>query len=425
MVCSRVRTLETRFTPGDNVARLRSIAIVGASLAGLRAAEALRREGFDGRIALIGAESHLPYDRPPLSKEVLAGKRSPEEVGLTKPDRFAALELDLRLGYRATALDLDTRTTRIESVDSGAAEEVAFDGLVIASGASPRRLPGTPELAGIHTLRTLDDCMAIRSELVQSPRVAVVGAGFIGAEVAATCRALGLSVSVIETLAVPLELALGERLGGMVADVHRDHGVDLRCGVRVSGFDGSERVASVRLEDGSRIDADLVVVGIGVAPETRWLESSGLEIDDGVVCDETSATPAPDVVAAGDIARWYNPLFQQSMRVEHWTNAVEQAEAAAKRLLNGPDGAEPFAPVPFVWSDQYDMKIQCAGRPQAGDELHIAHGSIEERRFVALFGRAGRLTGAVAFNRVRALMTYRKLLRSGCSWQDALDAADL
>ncbi len=404
--------------------RLQSIAIAGASLAGLRAAEALRREGFDGRLVLIGAESHLPYDRPPLSKEVLSGKRSPDDVGLTKPDRFDALQLDLRLGCRATALDLDDRTLRVEAVTTGAAEEVAFDGLIIATGASPRRLPGTPELDGIHTLRTLDDCIAIRTELAKGPRVAVVGAGFIGAEVAATCRARGLSVSVIETLTVPLEIALGKQLGGMVGDVHRDHGVDLRCGVRVSGFDGTERVESVRLEDGSRIDADLVVVGIGVVPETQWLESSGLDIDDGVVCDATSAASAPDVVAAGDIARWYNPLFAETMRVEHWTNAVEQAEAAAQRLLNGPDGAEPFAPVPFVWSDQYDMKIQCTGRPRSGDEVHIAHGSIEERRFVALFGRAGRLTGAVAFNRVRGLMTYRKLLRSGASWDDALAAAE-
>ena len=164
-------------------------------------------------------------------------------------------------------------------------------------------------------------------------------------------------------------------------------------------------------------------MGIGVIPETGWLESSGLEIDNGVVCDASSAASAPNVVAAGDIARWYNPLFDQMMRVEHWTNAVEQAEAATRRLLNGPDGAEPFAPVPFVWSDQYDMKIQCAGRPQADDEVHIAHGSIEERRFVALFGRAGRLTGAVAFNRVRALMGYRKLLRARGSWDDALAIA--
>ncbi|MGE4606940.1 MAG: FAD-dependent oxidoreductase [Myxococcota bacterium] len=403
--------------------RLRNIAIVGASLAGLRAAEALRREGFDGRLVLVGAEPHLPYDRPPLSKEVLSGARSPDDVGLTKPDRFDALELDLRLGCRATALDLDDRALCVESTRTGAPEVVEFDGLVVATGASPRRLPGAKDLAGIYTLRTLDDCIAIRDELAKGPRVAVVGAGFIGAEVAATCRARGLSVSVIETLAVPLEVALGKRLGSMVADVHRDHGVDLRCGVRVSGFDGSERVESVRLEDGSRIDADLVVVGIGVTPETGWLKSSGLEIDDGVVCDATSAASAPDVVAAGDIARWYNRRFAETMRVEHWTNAVEQAEAAAQRLLNGPDGAEPFAPVPFVWSNQYEMKIQCAGRPRADDALHIAHGSIEQRRFVALFGRAGRLTGAVAFNRVRALIGYRKLLRSGSSWDDALAAA--
>jgi len=397
------------------------IAIVGASLAGLRSAEALRREGFEGQIVLIGAEPHLPYDRPPLSKEVLAGKRGPDEIGLTRPDRFDALDLDLRLGWRATALDLDSRAVRVES--GARTADIQFDGLVIATGATPRQLP-TRDLAGIYTLRTLDDCLAIRSDLDRSPRVAVVGAGFIGAEVAATCRLRGLSVSVIETLDVPLELALGRDLGGMVGDVHRDHGVDLRCGVRVDGFEGAGRVEAVRLQDGSRIDADLVVVGIGVSPETSWLESSGLEIDNGVVCDETTATSAPDVVAAGDIARWYNPLFGESMRVEHWTNAVEQAEAAARRLLTGPDGAEPFAPVPFVWSDQYDMKIQCAGRPRVGDDLHIAHGSIDQRQFVALFGRAGRLTGAVGFNRVRALMTYRKLLRAGGSWDEALQAAE-
>ncbi len=406
------------------MARLENIAIVGASLAGLRAAEALRREGFDGRIVLVGAEPHLPYDRPPLSKEVLSGKRDPDEIGLTQPDRFDALELDLRLGCRATSLDLDARALRVASDGSADAERIEFDGLVIATGASARQLPATQEIAGIHTLRTLDDCLAIRSELDESPRVAVVGAGFIGAEVAATCRMRGLSVSVIETLAVPLELALGKQLGGMVGDVHRDHGVDLHCGVRVSGFEGNQRVESVRLEDGRHIDADLVVVGIGVSPETRWLETSGLEIDDGVVCDATTAASAPNVVAAGDIARWYNPLFAESMRVEHWTNAVEQAEAAARRLLNGPDGAEPFSPVPFVWSDQYDMKIQSAGRPRAGDRVHIAHGSIEERRFVALFGRKGKLTGAVGFNRVRALMTYRKLLRTGASWDDALLASE-
>jgi 3-phenylpropionate/trans-cinnamate dioxygenase ferredoxin reductase subunit len=398
---------------------LQTIAIVGTSLAGLRAAEALRREGFDGRIVFIGAETHLPYDRPPLSKEVLAGKREPEQIGLTKPERFDPLELDLRLGRRATGLDLERRAVELDDEN-----RVAFDGLIIATGATPRALPGTPDLAGIYTLRTLEDCLALRAELEGGPRVAIVGAGFIGAEVAATCRSRGLDVSVVETLSVPLEAALGPRLGAMVGEVHREQGVDLHCGARVEGFGGAKRVESVQLADGGTVRADVVVVGIGVAPQTDWLESSGLALNDGVVCDASCATSAPDVVAAGDVARWQHPAYPQPIRIEHWTNAVEQAEAAALRLLNGPEDAEPFAPVPFVWSDQYDMKIQCAGRPDPGDTIHIAHGSIEERRFVALFGRDGRLTGAVGFNRVRALMGYRRMLRDGsASWDEALAAA--
>jgi NADPH-dependent 2,4-dienoyl-CoA reductase/sulfur reductase-like enzyme len=398
------------------LAKLETIVVVGASLAGLRCAEALRREGYSGQLTLIGAEEHLPYDRPPLSKEVLSGTREPDQVSLIRPERFEPLEIELRLGTRATALDPTGRAVLLGD------ERVGFDGLVIATGATPRRLPDTPELAGIHTLRTLDDSTAIRSELDHSPRVVVVGAGFIGSEVAASCRERGLDVTLIETLSTPLEAAVGPQLGETCAALHRDHGVDLRCGMGVDGFLGSERVEAVRLRDGSTLAADLVVVGIGVIPETGWLKTSGLEISDGVVCDETSAA-APNVTAAGDVARWYNPLFGESMRVEHWTNAVEQGEAAAIRLLAGPEGGEPFAPVPFVWSDQYDAKIQCAGRPKPDDEIQVRHGSLKERRFVALFGRKGRLSGAVAFNRARLLMKYRRMLNEGASWEAALDAA--
>jgi NADPH-dependent 2,4-dienoyl-CoA reductase/sulfur reductase-like enzyme len=400
------------------LARLASIVVVGASLAGLRCAEALRREGYDGRLTLIGAEQLLPYDRPPLSKEMLRGTREPDQISLVRPERFDPLEVELRLGTRATGLDQAGRAVLL-----GGGERIGFDGLVIATGATPRRLAGTPDLAGIHTLRTLDDSLAIRSQLDGSPRVVVVGAGFIGSEVAASCRELGLDVSVIEMLSEPLENALGPRLGATCAALHRDHGVDLRCGTGVDGFVGDERVEAVRLRDGSTLAADLVVVGIGVSPETGWLEDSGLEISDGVVCDETSAA-APDIVAAGDVARWYNPLFGESMRVEHWTNAVEQGEAAAIRLLAGPAAGMPFAPVPFVWSDQYDAKIQCAGRPKADDEIRVVHGSLEERRFVALFGRKGRLSGAVAFNRARLLMKYRRMMHDAASWEAALDAAN-
>ena len=394
------------------------IVVVGASLAGLRAVEALRRLGYDGRLVLVGAEPHRPYDRPPLSKEVLRGAREPDRIALAKPEAFDALDLELRLGTRAIALDPRARAVVLEG-----GERLDFDGLLVATGATPRRLPGAPAIAGLYTLRTLDDCIAIRADLERGPRVAVVGAGFIGAEVAATCRQRGLDVTLIETLPVPMATTLGIEIGEICAAAHRDQGVDLRCGVRVDGLEGGDRVERVRLSDGTAVAADVIVVGIGVVPETRWLESSGLALDDGLVCDETLAA-APGIVAAGDVARWPNRLFGETMRVEHWTNAVEQGEAAAERLLAQAGDAKPFAPVPFVWSDQYDLKIQSAGLMKPDDEVHIAHGSLADRRFVALYGRQGRLVGALGLNRVRFLMGYRRMIREGASWGEARAQAD-
>jgi 3-phenylpropionate/trans-cinnamate dioxygenase ferredoxin reductase subunit len=399
-------------------ALLESIVIVGASLAGVHCAEALRRQGFAGRLSLVGAEPRAPYDRPPLSKEVLRGTREEPSLALVKPEALAALALDLRLGCAAASLDLAAREVVLES-----GERLGFGGLVIATGATPRRLPAPP-LAGIHVLRTLDDCLRLRGELERGPRVAVVGAGFIGAEVAASCRARGLEVTLLETLPVPLGAAVPAAIGETLAAIHRDAGVTLHCGVRVAGFTGGERVEGVQLEGGARIPADVVVVGIGVRPETRWLESSGLPLGDGVLCDETLAAGAPGVVAAGDVARWPNPLFGESMRVEHWTNAIEQAGAAAERLLGGPAAAKPFAPVPFVWSDQYERKIQIAGRVGPRDEMRVVHGTLAERRFLALFGRAGRLVGALAMNRPRQLVATRKQIREGRGFEDAIAEAE-
>lgn len=397
---------------------LETVAVVGASLAGLRATETLRREGFDGRLVLVGAEPHLPYDRPPLSKQFLAGEVEPDQVALRRAS-YHELDLELRLGTRAVGLDLAARAVEL---DDGA--RVVFDGLVLATGSAPRTLPGTPDLDGLFVLRTLDDALAIRARLDSSPRVVVVGAGFIGSEVAATCRLRGLDVTVLEALPAPLVRGLGPVLGMVCGELHRDHGVDLRLGVGVAGFDGTTRVERVRLDDGSAIDADLVVVGVGAAPVTGWLEGSGLQIDNGVVCDETLLA-APGVVAAGDITRWPNPLFGgELMRLEHWTNASEQGVAAARRLLHG-DGAapEPFAPVPFVWSDQYDRKIQTAGHFRGDDEMAVVHGSLDERRFVAVFGRGGRLVGALGFSMPAKLMQYRKLIGEQASFDDALEHA--
>jgi 3-phenylpropionate/trans-cinnamate dioxygenase ferredoxin reductase subunit len=400
------------------VAAPRTLVVVGASLAGLRCAEALRRLGYDGRLVLVGAERHRPYDRPPLSKEVLRGEREPGQLALTRPEAFDALSLDLRLGVQAAALDLAARCVVL-----GGGERLRYDGLVIATGARARTLPGAPPLAGIHVLRSLDDALAIRAALERRPRVAVVGAGFIGAEVAASCRSRGLEVTLIETLPWPMARVLNRDVGMVCAAAHRDAGVDVRLGTGVAALEGSGRVERVRLTDGGAVDADLVVVGIGALPETGWLESSGLALGDGVLCDASCAASAPDVVAAGDVARWEHPLYGERVRIEHWTNAVEQAEAAAARLLAGPQGAAPFAPVPFVWSDQYDLKIQSTGRLRPDDEMFVAHGSLAERRFVALFGREGRFTGALAINRVRQLMGYRRMLREGASWEEAVAKA--
>jgi 3-phenylpropionate/trans-cinnamate dioxygenase ferredoxin reductase subunit len=391
------------------------VVVVGASLAGLSALEALRQEGYEGELIAVGAEPVLPYDRPPLSKQVLQGKWEPEKANLRDDEQYDKLGVTWHLGRRAVALDVSARTV---TLDDG--EPLAYDGLVIATGATPRWLPGSQDLAGIHVLRTLDECLALRAELETASRLCVVGAGFIGAEVAASARVLGVDVTVLEALPAPLARAFPAELGAACAGLHLDHGVDLRFGVTVAGFEGDDRVTGVRLGDGSVVEADVVVVGIGVVPETGWLESSGLTLDNGVVCDSTCATSAPGVVAAGDIARWPNNLFGETMRVEHWSTAVEQGEAAARRLLAGPGQAVDFAPVPYFWSDQYDTKIQFLGRCCPTDEVRVVDGSIEDRRFVALFGRDGRLVGALAFNRPRQLMGYRKLLAAKTSFEDAL-----
>ncbi|HXX47209.1 MAG TPA: FAD-dependent oxidoreductase [Myxococcota bacterium] len=395
--------------------KLERIAIVGASLAGLRAAESLRRLGYDGALVLVGAEKHLPYDRPPLSKEILQGRWDVDRIGLRRQP-YEDLALDLRLGVRATGLDLAARALVL---GDGARER--FDALVLATGSSARKLRGQPELPGLHLLRTLDDALAIRAALDARPRVLVVGAGFIGAEVAASCRARGLPVTLVEPLPAPLVRGLGQAMGELCAEIHRDHGVDVRCGVGVSGFQGHQRVERVTLSDHSSVEADLVVVGIGAAPETGWLEGSGLRLDDGVVCDAWCSA-APGVFAAGDVARWHNPLFGEDMRVEHWSNAVEQGSYVAERLAGTDLGAEPFAPVPFFWSDQYDVKIQFAGRMSPDDELRVVAGSLAERKFTALYGRAGRLTGVLALSRPRDLAKYRRLIAAGTPFESALAA---
>jgi 3-phenylpropionate/trans-cinnamate dioxygenase ferredoxin reductase subunit len=403
---------------------LESVVIVGASLAGMHAAHTLRREGFDGRVTMVDADPNTPYDKPPLSKQVLQGEWDVERITLSAAKED--LGLDWRLGHRATSLDLGARVVAISAGDGSPEESVTYDGLLLATGASARRLPNTPDLAGIHVLRTLDDCLALRADLEAKPeRVVVIGAGFIGAEVASSCRKRGLEVTLIEALEVPLERALGRAMGLVTAEIHRDHGVDLRLGVGVAGFDGTPgaRVQGVRLTDGSVVPADVVVVGVGVAPNTGWLESSGLTIDNGIVVDATLLA-APGVVAAGDIARWPSARFGELMRIEHWENAIQMGEAAARRLLVA-DGevADVYDPVPWFWSDQYDRKIQLAGRSGPDDLVEVVHGSVEERRFVALYGRGGKVVGVLGINRPRHVMQLRQLVIDGADWESGLATA--
>lgn len=392
---------------------LRHVAVVGASLAGLHAARALRRHGYDGTLTLVGDEPRLPYDRPPLSKQVLAGTWEPERTALLS-ERDDDLALDWRLGTRAA--ELDPRGRRVVLADGS---EVAYDGLVIATGAAPRTLPGTEGLAGVHVLRSLDDALALRADLDATPsRVVVVGAGFIGAEVAATARQRGLPVTLVEPLPVPLGRVLGGEVAETVAAVHRDEGVDLRLGVGVEAIEGGDRVERVRLADGSVVECDVVVVGIGVTPNTGWLEGSGLPLADGVLADATCRV-VDGVVAAGDVARWSHPTYGEDLRVEHWDHAIAQGGHAAETLLAGAAGGQPFAPVPWFWSDQYDRKIMLAGRPAGAEEVRVVDGSLAERRFVAVYRRGDQVVAALGMNRPAPLARWRLRLADGVSWAEA------
>ena len=404
--------------------------VVGASLAGLRAVQGLREEGFTGRLVLVGEELHYPYDRPPLSKQVLAGTWPPERAVLADYHRLHDLGVEVRVGHRAESIDVEARRV---TLDDGTVVEA--DGVVLATGARPRHLPGTEGLEGVTVLRTLDDCEALRARLLAAGpgcRVVVVGAGFIGSEVASTCTELGCRVTVVEALETPLASALGERVGAACGDLHVRHGVELRTGVGVArvhppGADGEGAAGTagrVELTDGTSLAADVVVIGIGVVPTVDWLEGSGLTVDNGVVCD-AALFAADGVVVAGDLARWTwrHHGQEELVRIEHWEVAAQMGGAAARSLLAGRGRAAGFDPVPYFWSDQYGMRIQMLGRPAPSDEVAVVDGSLdaEDGKFVALYGRAGRLTAALAVSRPRQLMAFRPLLVAGASWAEALD----
>jgi 3-phenylpropionate/trans-cinnamate dioxygenase ferredoxin reductase subunit len=405
-----------------------SVIVVGASLAGWRATEALRAEGFTGKISLVGEERHLPYDRPPLSKQVLAGTWPPEKAVLADKKRSSELGVHEVLGRRATGLDVAGRTVDLDDGSS-----LTADGIVLATGAAPRRLPGTESLGpadGLFVLRSIDDSLALRAAVtaVEGARVVVVGAGFIGSEVASTCAGLGCRVTVLEVMDVPLSNVLGPVVGAHCASLHESNGVSLRTGVGLERIErggdaagsGSARL-TVHLRDGQVFAADVVVVGIGVSPSTGWLERSGLTIDNGVVCDDRLFV-ADGIVAAGDMARWMwrHDGSEELVRIEHWEVAANAGAAAARSLLAGHADASSFTPIPYFWSDQYGIRIQVLGNPGGDDEMVITEGSFEEGKFIALYGRGGRLRAVMAIGKPRQLMGFRPLLQNGASFDEAL-----
>lgn len=387
------------------------IVVVGASLAGHWAIETLRRSGFDSPLALVGAEPHLPYDRPPLSKDVLTGGAEAAATALAGASRYDELGIELVLGTPATGLDLDRRSVAVGD------RELPFAGLIVATGARARPLPFGRDLGGVHLLRTLDDAVAIRDPLGSAGNVVVVGCGFIGAEVASSARARGCAVTIVESQAVPLVRAVGAELGAELAALHGDHGTTLLTGVSVAAIEGDGSVRSVHLTDGTVLAADLVVVGIGVTPVTDWLDGSGVELRDGLVCDPRLFA-APGVTGAGDVVRWDHPRYGE-VRIEHWSNAMEQGALAARNLLAGPAEAVPSDAVPFFWSDQYGHVVQLAGRPDEPDEVEVLHRGTD-RSLVALYRQGDEAVVALTVDRQRVLTRLRRQLRGGLAWDDAI-----
>jgi 3-phenylpropionate/trans-cinnamate dioxygenase ferredoxin reductase component len=387
------------------VSAVRHIVVIGTGAAGLTAAEALRRAGYAGEITMVGAEAHPPYDRPPLSKQVLTGAWEPERTYLRRPPMLDKLAADWHLGVRAVALDVGDRVVTLSN-DS----QLRFQGLVIATGVSARRFGLGHDLSGVHVLRTIDDAIAIRSDLTRSRRLVIVGAGLVGCEVAAAARQLGIQVSLVDPLPAPMLRQVGPVVGGLIAAMHRRHGVALHLGVGIDGFEGDRRrVTGIRLRDGSLLLADTVVVAVGSVPNTQWLSGSGLTVGNGVECDEFCRA-APGIVAAGDMASWYHKGLGQRLRVEHRTNAAEQGAAAAQALLD--DDAAPFAPVPYFWTDQYDVKIQMHGWPDDHDEAQVILGTPADGRFALAYGQAGHRSAVLTWNMPREAVTLRAELIS-------------
>lgn len=384
------------------------IVIVGGGLAAARTAEQLRRSEYTGPITIVSDEDHLPYDRPPLSKEVLRSET--DDVTLKPAEFYDENDITMLLGKAARSIDVTAQTVALSD-----GSELGYDELVIATGLVPKRIPSFPNIEGIHVLRSFDESLALRQRAASARNAVVVGAGFIGCEVAASLRGLGVDVVLVEPQPSPLASVLGEQIGSLVARLHRAEGVDVRCGVGVAEVQGTEKVQKVVLGDGTELDADLVVVGIGSHPATQWLDGTGIEVDNGVVCDASGRASAPHVWAIGDVASWRHNLGHQ-VRVEHWSNVADQARALVPAML-GQD-APAAVSVPYFWSDQYDVKIQCLGEPEAGDVVHIVED--DGRKFLAYYERDGVVAGVVGGGMPGKVMKSRAKIAAGAPIADVL-----
>ena len=368
----------------------RRFVIVGASLAGAKAAEALRKQGFEGTVTLVGEEGERPYERPPLSKEFLRGEAGPEKLFIHKEGYYEAVGIDLRLGQKVTSIDVGGHAVVLAS-----GERIPFSSLLLTTGARPRRLrlPGA-QLRGVHYLRDLASSAILRGAIEGASRVAVIGAGWIGCEVAASARQLGAPVSIVEVAGFPLQKVLGPELGRFYRDVHSDHGVEMHLGVEPEALVGSEAVEGVRLADGRTLPADVVVVGIGAIPRTELAEHAGMKTENGVLTDEYLETSHPGVFAAGDAANSFHPLFGAHIRVEHWANARHQGPAAARNMLGR---RAPYSRVPYFYSDQYDIGMEYSGYAPAWDEV-VFRGDVANRAFVAFWVKDGRVAAGMNVN---------------------------
>ena len=388
--------------------------IVGGGLAAARTAEHLRKSGYTAPITLVSDEPHLPYDRPPLSKEMLQDAQKNLDDVLLKPAEFYA-DNDIALNLGSAAQSVDTAARTLTLFDGTVLD---YDELVIATGLAPKQIPSFPDLVGIRVLRSYDEAMALREQAASARRAVVVGAGFIGCEVAASLRKLGVDVVLVEPQPAPLATVLGQEIGELIARLHRSEGVDVRTGVGVAGVradDAGERVTAVELTDGTVIDADLVIVGIGSRPATDWLVGSGVALDNGVLCDEVGRTSDPHVWALGDVASWRDATGHQR-RVEHWSNVADQARILVAAAL----GQDPpsLTVVPYFWSDQYDVKIQCLGEPEATDVVHLAED--DGRKFLAYYERDGVLVGVVGGGMPGKVMKARAKIAAGAPITEVL-----